>query len=107
MPTSTLPFLVSADVVYDMIMGDIEPELLTSELPFLPERYRAESAEEHANRMARYKAAYAAFDAEFLKRNLGWEHAFRSYRKEALGEQEAANRNVEQCTVQVLEQSFQ
>lgn len=52
----------SSLALYDMLMAEIEPELCSSELSALEERYADETPEEHEERMNRYELAYAVFD---------------------------------------------
>lgn len=66
MPTPTPPPAdnqVVAEQIYDLLMGQIEPELLLANIPVLDAKYAAETPEEHAVRMARYAEAYRKFDA--------------------------------------------
>lgn len=50
-----------AEQLYNMLMRDIEPDLLTYNLPKLDEYYADETDDEHQNRMERYNKAYKAF----------------------------------------------
>lgn len=47
-----------AKALYDSIMAEIEPDLTTSELPKLTEKYRSESIEELKARGRRYFQAF-------------------------------------------------
>ncbi len=52
----------NALVLYDMLMQHIEPELCSTQLITLDERYVGETPEQHDERMNRYEFAYAIFD---------------------------------------------
>lgn len=61
---TTLPLLQipqNAKALYDLIMAEIEPDLLTSELPKLTEKYQSESLEELKARGRRYFQAFQKF----------------------------------------------
>lgn len=61
--TNPTPIQIPQDakVLYDSIMVGIEPDLLTSELPKLTERYRNESIEDLKARGRRYFQAFQKF----------------------------------------------
>lgn len=57
--------------IYDFLMGRILPELKSSELPLLSERYKDETPEERQARAERYEMAFQEYDkayGEFLTR---------------------------------------
>jgi RPA family protein len=47
---------------YDEVMRWIEPDLLSTVVPLHPEKYRLETAQQTADRMAHYDKAFAIFD---------------------------------------------
>lgn len=53
---------LSADEVYDLLMKDIEPELMSGTVDTLQEKYRGESPADAKARAKRYKAAFAEYD---------------------------------------------
>lgn len=59
------PVVPSANELFDTIMGKIEPELTTTIYPTLPDIYKNETPEQKADREARYRKAFVAFDAQF------------------------------------------
>jgi hypothetical protein len=61
------PVIPSGDEIYDSIMGKIEPELTTAELPKLAAKYKGESRAEADVRKNRYNAAFATYYKEFRK----------------------------------------
>ncbi len=50
--------------LYDAIMGQLEPDLTTAELPNLDRKYAGEPRAGRAARMERYRRAFARYDAE-------------------------------------------
>lgn len=48
--------------LYDAIMGEIEPELTTSQLLLLKKKYAKETAQEGKERHARYNRAFALYE---------------------------------------------
>lgn len=69
MPTQTTTKkesgLPTGTQIYDGIMAKIEPELMTTEVQTLSEKYRDESPEDHKIRMARYDVAFAEYDKQY------------------------------------------
>ncbi|MDD4628446.1 MAG: hypothetical protein PHE68_03580 [Candidatus Peribacteraceae bacterium] len=59
------PTLPTGQALYDAIMGQIEPDLVTAELPKLPEKFSKDTPEEKAARSERYKRAYEQYDLLF------------------------------------------
>ncbi len=51
--------------IYDHLMGDIEPELVTDTIPALDEKYKDETEEQKEKRKQRYKAAFDAYHKAF------------------------------------------
>ena len=50
-----------AKQLYDVVMRDIEPDLLSYNLPKLAEFYADETEQQHKRRMQRYQKAYEQF----------------------------------------------
>ena len=48
--------------IYDAIMGEIEPELVSAVIPTLEDTYKEETADEHEARMKRYEEAFSLYD---------------------------------------------
>ena len=92
--------------VYDLIMADIEPDLLSYNIDLLDEYYAGENDEEHAERMARYEAAYAAFDRAFEEFMASIQEEVRDTRRTALRERESQARSDEEAALAALETAF-
>jgi hypothetical protein len=59
------PNIPSGKEVYDTIMNAIEPDLTTSKLPLLKEKYKDETQKEASNRAARYDRAFKEYDTRY------------------------------------------
>ncbi|PIQ76461.1 hypothetical protein COU78_06680 [Candidatus Peregrinibacteria bacterium CG10_big_fil_rev_8_21_14_0_10_49_24] len=53
--------------VHDALMGPIEEDLLTGNLPTLSTKYMSETAQERAQRIERYKAALRKYDKAYAE----------------------------------------
>jgi len=106
MPTLTLPKLPKAEELYNSIMEAIEPELTTSQIPVLKQKYVKETATEKAARLKRYDQAFAAYDKAqeaYLKELTSKVDVFR---KQALGEAERTSKKEEQEKLATIETLF-
>ncbi len=77
-----------ASEIYDKIMGEIEPELMLSNVPLLDATYAGESKEEHEFRMKRYAVAYKKFEEAFGAFKTTVTGSIRQSKKQALQQQE-------------------
>ncbi len=57
--------LPTGEEIYDMLMGSINPELLTANIPHLDEKHAGETEEERKARYERYQRDFAKYDAAF------------------------------------------
>ncbi|OGJ62024.1 hypothetical protein A3C37_01350 [Candidatus Peribacteria bacterium RIFCSPHIGHO2_02_FULL_53_20] len=48
-------------------MAQIEPDLLTKNIPLLDEKHKGETPEQHAQRTARYQKAMAEYDKRYAE----------------------------------------
>ncbi|MDA1209042.1 MAG: hypothetical protein O2904_03355 [bacterium] len=55
----------SGQELYDALMGQIEPELISSELPNMGARYAAETPEDTAKRASRYGQAFLKYQQSY------------------------------------------
>src|SRR3989338_3210649 len=53
---------LSAERLYDEIMANKNPDLLTKNIPLLEERYKGETDEQRKMRQEQYQVAYVIFD---------------------------------------------
>lgn len=57
-----IPVLPNPIALYDELMGAIEPELVSTVVPTLRQKYQGESPADSKARAARYKKAFKAYD---------------------------------------------
>lgn len=93
--------------LYDMLMRDIEPDLLSYNIPKLEEYYKGETEQQHDNRMKRYQAAYEAFDIVFREFMNDVQEEVRETKRESLHEKEMEDRSGEQSKLASLEAAFE
>ncbi len=98
---------IAARDVYDMLMMDIEPDLMTDALPLLDAKYANETADEKKARKERYKVAYKKFDQVFAEFMNEIESSARATEREAFRKKEAASRTEEAEMLNSLTSAFQ
>ena len=62
----------SGTEMYDTIMAQIEPDLVTAELPLLKEKYKEETSEQRAERAQCYEKAFALYAVRFQEYTSAW-----------------------------------
>ena len=87
-------------------MSQIEPELVSSQLPLLDARYAGETDEQKAVRQARYDAAFEEFDRRAAEEMAGLENDVHAYKVTSMREAEAASREQEMADMSLLESSI-
>lgn len=100
------PVLPDGEQFYDNLMSQIEPELVSAQLPLLDARYAGESEEAKAIRQARYDRAFEEFDRRAAEEMAGLEHEVHSYKVTTMREAEAASRQEEAVSMSILESSI-
>ena len=75
------PVIPGGEDVYNQIMSQIEPELVTTVLPALPAKYANETQEERDARMERYKKAFIAYEKAHKEFLMSQESTVRVYKK--------------------------
>lgn len=93
--------------LYDMLMRDIEPDLLSYNIPKLDEYYKGESTENHDKRMKRYEAAYKAFDIVFRQFMTDVQDEVRDTKRSSLVAKENEARDQEENQLASLEAAFE
>ena len=93
----------TADQVYDRIMKDIEPELLTVSNPTLAEKYKDETPEESQARAERYQKAYAEYDKKYEAYMLEFDGMVRGLQHEAVGVVEGESKKGDDDALATLE----
>lgn len=101
-----VPITQSEDEIYDAIMGRIEPELTSAQIPTLEEKYKNETTEEKMARDARYAAASEEFDRQLTAFNAAMSQKVRSSHREAMGSLEQKHRDDEANVMTTIESSL-
>jgi len=107
MPIPITPITIpTPEGIYNSLMGKIEPELVTTELPTLKEKYKDETEEEKAKRVERYNRAFGeyekALDAYFVE----LENKVKEIRKQAFASAEKEDFVEEQAQLAEMEATF-
>ena len=100
------PVIPEAHELYNFLMNSIEPDLKTTELDGLEEKYENESPEEQDARMKRYTAAFAAYEKALHDHARGLSTQIDQYRKKAFASAEADDRTQEEQEMSHLENLF-
>ncbi len=100
------PLLPEGDEFYDALMAQIEPELVSSQLPLLEGRYAGETEEQKLARQARYDAAFEEFDRRAAEEMAALERGVQAFKSDSLKQAEAASREQEAVDMSVLESSI-
>lgn len=103
---STADNRVLAEEVYDMVMGEIEPDLMLANIPLLDETYKSETPEQHESRMQRYAVAYKKFDIEIAKFMIDVDGKVRATQRQALQEKESAAKADDQNALNSIASAF-
>lgn len=93
--------------VYDLLMAQIEPDLVTASIPGLKAKYKDEKPAERKARGKRYKEAFAKYEKLLGQLVGGIKQHAASSRKQALASTEAKEREAELAKLQQMESLFQ
>lgn len=96
----------SAKQIYDELMQRIEPDLMSSSLPYLDELYAGESPEQHRMRMEHYAIAFTIFDEAVQKLSAMMSEDIRMWGKnmQQIAKGESAAKDV--SAIQSIEQAL-
>lgn len=94
--------LITGAEIYDLIMRSIEPELLTTSVYDLAEKYKDETSAEHQERQDRYKIAFAEYDRRYPIFLNALHDGIHKARKQVSGAAEAKVREEEERQTQEL-----
>ena len=95
-----------AEQIYDMIMGEIEPDLLLANIPGLDEKYAHENEAQHKARMKKYKEAYKRFDTELAEFMGRIKNETRVSKRASLKKKEQKARKAEENELKDIEAAF-
>ncbi len=96
-----------ATQLYDALMQTIEPDLVSTVIGTLEEKYKGETDEQRKQRLARYEAAYKTFDVEMGKRMSDLQSHMSSLKHDAMKAEESEDRTDEDATMQSITSQFQ
>lgn len=105
-PDSVEVQLPTGAEIYDGLMADIEPDLVSDAIPLIDAKYAGETPEQTAERLARYNAAYAEYDRQFTQWADEMEVLVNAYRKDALKLEEQDSKVQENAELGNLEAQF-
>ena len=100
------PKVPTGEEIYNALMSEIEPDLVSNQIPLLDQKYAGETEEERKARMQRYTEAYAKYDAVSAKYIADLQAKAAAYKKAAYKEAEAKEQQKEQATLAQLESHF-
>ena len=89
------PPIPGGEEVYDRIMGGIEPELTTAQLPLLKEKYANETPEAAKARADRYEKAFQEYDVQYAAFQASQAQGIHSYEKQFMQGVQAVEASVE------------
>jgi hypothetical protein len=92
--------------VYDQIMAEIEPDLLTNVIPTLETKYAGETPEQAAARSQRYDAAFAEYDKRYAVRMTQMDGQVHTLQKTVRTGIETDERHGEEDTLTTLESTI-
>lgn len=100
------PQLLDGDALYNSIMGQIEPELLSVNLEAIPTLCANETPEQRTARVTRYKAAFEEYDRRFDEHCRMWDEQLHNYKREAIEYIENQAQVNDIAELQVIESSL-
>lgn len=111
MPDSTTipalpPMPENGNALYDMIMGEIDPELTSAQVNGLLEKYKDEMPEQRAERAKRYERAFALYNQRFAEYNAYWSRQFNAHKRASIASLEAEHRMHEDVALNTLDLSM-
>ncbi len=102
----TPPAVLGGAELYDTIMAQIEPELLSDKLPISRAALESDDAAERAARAARYQAAFEEYDRRFAQYCDKWNEELHSYKRQAVAYIEAAAQATDDAELSSIESSL-
>ncbi|MDD5103526.1 MAG: hypothetical protein PHX93_03955 [Candidatus Peribacteraceae bacterium] len=109
-PSSTgipvIPAKRTGREIYDSIMREIEPELLSAELPFLEERYQHDTPEQQKKRAERYIKAMDEYEKRYAQYRQEREGKARAFKLGSVHFVEKQSADDEQVKMRSLESAL-
>ena len=108
MPTPTItlpnpPKILSGKEIYDHLMSQIDPELVSGNLPALKEKYKNETAKEKEARRIRYNQSFAKYYEMFEAYVADMNMRIHRYHRESMKSVEEISRSEDGQGLQDLE----
>ena len=98
-PIPPQPRLPTGQELYDALMQQIEPELVSSVVDTLEAVHKGETDEKHAERMERYRNAFLEYDKQFDAYMQNLTQQVSDYRRTAVAAIESEDRKEEHNTL--------
>ena len=105
-PSPTKPVIPSGQEIFDKIMQEIEPDLISTNVNTLEEKYGAEPEEEKKARLEKYKLAFAEYDKKYKVYMDDLTKRVAEYTKYEMKKIEVKNKEKEQEVLADLEASI-
>ena len=102
----TKPVIPSGQEIFDMIMKDIEPDLISTNVNTLEEQYGTEPEEQKKARLEKYKLAFAEYDKRYKEYMDELTKDVSEYTKYEMKKIEVKNKEKEQGILANLEASI-
>lgn len=107
MPTTDPPTIPSAEEIYHLLMGQIEPDLLRENLPLLTQKYASETPQDRAARKQRYIEAFRKYHEALQSFTADMQAKIKAYKREAARSlEEEDRRRTDEESVNAIEASF-
>lgn len=100
------PTILTGPELYDHIMGPIEPELLSANLPQLKQMYAAQTPEERTVFSQKYKKAFVEYERRLAVYQQQWNQQLSAYKRHAIAYIEHQSAENETSQLQTLESSI-
>lgn len=92
--------------LYDLLMREVEPDLVSDRIPLLGFIYSGETEEQWKTRAERYEKAFALVDERMGMVLKKWKDEVMKFRKSAMGKLKQETAVTEEQAVKHLEDSF-
>ena len=98
------PFtLQDPETIYDTIMKQIEPELTTSQMPLLEQKYAGETPEQNKARKEKYARAFQAYDEKFRDYRREIEQQAQAYQRSVMAANESLTSGSDKAALTAIE----
>ena len=101
-----LPTVLGGEELYDLLMAKIEPDLVSTALPTLDEKYKNETPAEAEARKKRYEAAFAEYEKQFKQYVQDWDVQMHAFKHAVVSSLEQASRDDENTAMGDLESAI-